>query len=345
MCEGAAVTPDPAVSQDERHPPVQNVNKKGDPVTGTDKDELIRQLQYLRKGVGITLARVARCPEVLRVCGTTHPDHALARIEATIDTLRNRRSAQALRAAYALDDLDPLPRLADRRARYANRRSTDTVENWENQGIEELRLLLLAQQPAIQPSGDTGGIPIGGYAMERLEAVYRYTNGCFTESVQTRDVIALVDNADGFIYATHIDTQLTVIRGGTPTVLDRSPDGWVRHKIMFPKPLARGESHEFVLRETLVVPETQRPDPDKISQIFHIPTRTFWVTAEFSGDVPPLIWSFDKLTHFERPGHPTPTNRLHPHHNRVTKEFNTLYGGLFSGIAWQWNHGELPHVE
>ncbi len=268
------------------------------------KDQLTEELQYLRKGAGITLAKLAGCPEVLRVCGASNlePQPALDRIAAMIDALRNRRSAQALLAAYALDGLEPLRFLKDRRARFAADRSSDTVENWENHGIAELRLLLLAQQPAIQPKQDTGGLPIGGYAMESLEAVYRYTDGCFTESVQTRDVIALVDNADGFIYATHVDTQLTVIRGGQPVVLDRSPEGWVRHKIMFPKPLARGESHQFVLRERLVVPETVRPDEDKISQIFHISTRMFWAEAQFTGEVPPLIWSFDKLTHFERPG-------------------------------------------
>lgn len=303
------------------------------------KDQLTEELQYLRKGAGITLAKLAGCPEVLRVCGATElePQPALDRIETTVDALRNRRSAQALLAAYALDGLEPLRLLKDRRGRFADDHSSDTVENWENQGIAELRLLLLAQQPAIQPKQDTVGLPVGGYAMESLEAVYRYTEGCFTESVQTREVIALVDDADGFIYATHVDTELTVIRGGEPVVLDRSSEGWVRHKIMFPKSLARGESHQFVVRERLVVPETVRPDEDKISQIFHIPTRTFWVEAQFTGDVPPVVWSFDKLTHFERPGRPTRQALLRPEGNRVAKEFHTLYGGLFSGIAWRWS--------
>jgi hypothetical protein len=303
-----------------------------------EKDELTLELQYLRKGAGITLPKLGRCPELLRVCAATSTDPlpALERVVTTIDALRNRRSAQALGAAYALDGLEPLPLLRDRRLRFADDRSTDTVENWENTGIDELRLLLLAQQSAIQPKSDTGGLPVGGYAMERLEAIYRYTDGCFIESVQTREVIALVDDADGFIYATHIDTRLTVIRGGEPVVLDRSPESWVRHKIMFPKPLSRGESHEFVIREQLVVPETERPDEDKISQIFHIPTRAFWVTAEFTGEVPPLVWSFDKVAHFERPGKPTEANRLWPENNRVVKEFKTLYGGLLSGIAWRW---------
>lgn len=312
--------------------------EKGNDVVSDAKDLLTEELQYLRKGEGITLAKLARSPEVLRVCAVTRldPQAALDRIEETIDVLRNRRSAQALRAAYALDGLEPLRLLKDRRARFAGDRSTDTVENWENQGIEELRLLLLARQPAIQPKSDTGGLPIGGYAMESLEAIYRYTDGCFTESVQTREVIALVDNADGFIYATHVTTELTVVRGGQPAVLDHSPEGWVRYKIMFPKPLVRGESHQFVIRERLAEPETARPLEDKISQIFHIPTRTFWVVAEFAGDVPPLAWAFDKLTHFERPGTPTKKNRLWPDGNRLVKEFNTLYGGLFSGIAWRW---------
>ncbi len=305
-----------------------------------ERDELTLELQYLRKGQGLTLSKLTKCPSLLDTCGVTatEPQPALERIENMIDALRTRRSAQALRAAYGLDGLEVLPLLRDRRKRFSDDRSPDTIENWENQGIQELRLLLLAHQPAIQPRSDTGGLPIGGYAMERLEAIYRYTNGCFNESVQTREVIALVDDADGFAYATHVDTKLTVIRGGEPVVLHRGAEGWVRHKIMFPKPLSRGESHEFVIREQLIVPETQRPDEDKISQIFHVPTRTFWVAAEFTGEVPPLVWSFDKLTHFERPGSPTPESRLWPANNRIAKEFATLYGGLFSGLAWRWNH-------
>ena len=305
----------------------------------TAKDELTLELQYLRKGFGLTLAKLAQCPEILRVCRTNagDPQPALVAITAAMEQLRNRRSAQALSAAYGLDELSPLPLLRDRRKRFGAQRSTDTVENWENDGIQELRLLLLAGQAEIQLSRDTGGLPVGGYAMEQLEALYRYTDGCFQESVQARNVIALVDDADGFIYATHVDTVLTVVRGGRAVVLDRVAEGWVRHKIIFPRALQRGESHEFVIREQLRVPETQRPDEDKISQIFHLPTRTFWVTAEFTGAVPPVVWSFDKLAHFERPGTPTRTNRLWPDRGRITQEFHTLYGGLFSGIAWRWN--------
>jgi hypothetical protein len=303
-----------------------------------EKDQLTEELQHLRKGAGITVAKLAKCPEVLRVCGATasHPEPALDLIAALIDALRNRESARALRAAYALDGLGPLQFLRDRRRRFDRNRSQDTVENWENRGIEELRLLLLAQQPGVQPKHETGGLPIGAYAMESLEAVYRYRDGCFTESVQARDVIALVDDADGFLYATHVDTELTVVRGGKAIVVDRSSSGWVRHKIMFPKHLARGESHQFILRERLVVPETERPEQDQISQIFHIPTRSFWVEAEFDGATPPLIWSFDKLTHFERPGEPTSSNQLRLDGQRVAKEFKTQYGGLVSGIAWRW---------
>ena len=307
-------------------------------VLSIGKDQLTEELQYLRKGAGITLAKLASCPEVLRVCGTAElePQPALDRITATIDTLRNRRSAQALLAAYALDGLEPLPFLKDRRGRFAADHSSDTVENWENQGIAELRLLLLAQQPAIQPKQDTGGLPIGGYAMESLEAVYRYTDGCFTESVQTREVIALVDGADGFIYATHVDTELTVIRGGQPVVLDRSSEGWVRHKIMFPRPLARGESHQFVLRERLVIPESAATGGRQDQPDLPHPNARVLGRGAVHRRSPTADLVIRQAHTLRAPGATVPRESGLARENRVTKEFKTLYGGLFSGLAWRW---------
>jgi len=55
------------------------------------------------------------------------------------------------------------------------------------------------------------------------------------------------------------------------------------------------------------------------------------------GDKPKLIWHYAQLSMFERPGQPSKDRLLNlGGGSDVRVEWNDLYGGLFSGIAWEW---------
>jgi hypothetical protein len=306
----------------------------------SDRVDLIADLSSLRKGAGLTLAKISRSPTLLSACAATrsNPQPAYDRIVQSLGALEARRSTQALQAAFNLTEDHAATLLDARRKSFAaaNARKKDAVKNWEDDAIEELALLLLGVPPMTALPTATQDVH-HAFVMEDLEIIARYDkHGCFAETVQTRKVISLVDNADGFIYATHNSTKLTMVHGGTITELDHQPNGAVRHKIMFPTPLQRGESTDFAFREQQIVPDDGRPLEDRVNQLFHIPTRRFWVQAQFAGDPPPVAWSFDKLTYFERPGQPTKENKLAAHGGKITAEYTNLFGGLAAGLAWRW---------
>ena len=305
-----------------------------------DLADLIREVTSLRKGEGMTPTKLSRSPALLSVCGATHadPHGAWQRVVEALDALENRRSARALRAALGLDNQHAGDRVDSRRRAFAKTvgRKKDAVKNWEDDAIEEVALILLGTSPLTPVPAAIKDVH-HAFVMENLEITARYDKrGCFVETLQTRKVISLIDNADGFIYATHNNTRLTVLRGGALTELDHQPNGAVRHKVVFSRPLMRGESTEFAFREVEIDCDDPRPDEDRVSQLFHIPTRRFWVQAQFAGNAPAVAWRFDKMTYFERPGQPTKANRLRAEDGRLTAEFTNLFGGLASGIAWRW---------
>lgn len=149
------------------------MKKAGIPTEESVNDALVRELQWLRKGEGVTLRRLSSASVLLSlVSGTASAPgagaetavHAADRLlRQALDSLGHGVAAQALRAALAIDLEDPLT-LTQRRYDFAARseRHPDTVENHENRAIEELALriqgLARQEQPATShaPSGNGG---------------------------------------------------------------------------------------------------------------------------------------------------------------------------------------------
>jgi hypothetical protein len=138
----------------------RTVKKAGAPSEETVRESLVRELQWLRKGEGVTLRRLSSAPALLAVA-SGEPTVAEASVEQAIhaaeqllrrglDTLGHGLGAEALRAALAVDLEDPLT-LTQRRYDFAarHRKHPDTVENHENRTIHELalRIQVLATQP------------------------------------------------------------------------------------------------------------------------------------------------------------------------------------------------------
>jgi hypothetical protein len=108
------------------------------------------------------------------------------------------------------------------------------------------------------------------------------------------------------------------------------------HRLLFPKPLKRGQTHKFSFLEA---PEALTPEnnEDFAGQSFETPALTYKQTVVFKDEKPAVIWSYDKLSQIKRPGEPTDKNRLEINKDGIVeKEFTQLYGGLHSGIAWRW---------
>lgn len=306
------------------------------------REDLITDLNYLRKGEGLTLERLPNAPAVIDYCGG--PDVPLStirtRLTTAVNSLRQHKGGPALRAAYGIDDHSP-PSTTERRRRYAASigRKPNTVLEWENSAIEELALVLITSYyaGAETPSGLV--IPHGGFLIENLHVVTVIRDRSFFESHQTRRIISLVEGAAGFRYGTYSPTGLSLVTGAT-TDPPEQHEGGTMHTLRFPRKLRRGEAYTFSFREHVPpsAPDgTRRGGLDFSGQTFETPTLRYTVEVCFLGDVPSVVWAYDKLSRIERPGDPNSRASMNTQDRAtVAVEFSELYGGLCSGLAWKW---------
>jgi hypothetical protein len=121
-------------------------------VNGAGYEALRRDLRRVRKGPGLTLKKFADAKALLsalarkaRRDGGPEPAQlslrdAYALFRQELEDLGDDLWAQATRNAYAIGRERNAGNLTERRADFARAhgRSAETIENYENQGIEEL---------------------------------------------------------------------------------------------------------------------------------------------------------------------------------------------------------------
>jgi hypothetical protein len=101
----------------------------------------------------------------------------------------------------------------------------------------------------------------------------------------------------------------------------------------------RGQLAE--LRFTMT-PDQKLADPNSLrlnetTRAFHEPTLEAKFELIFIGEKPQVIWQYDHLAMYERPGVPAKEQLLDLGDTSVVQaNFTDLYGGLFSGVAWKW---------
>jgi hypothetical protein len=105
--------------------------------------EVPDNLKYIRRGRGLTFAKLAECQYVMEVLGDLPLRVAYERLAGMVRMLGEDVQAMALRNAYAIDMLAP-DTLTRRRERIAGIRglSIDTIELYERNMIDELALRL-----------------------------------------------------------------------------------------------------------------------------------------------------------------------------------------------------------
>jgi hypothetical protein len=313
-------------------------------VTLRSRNDLIDDLIYLRKGPGLTLDRLKNAPAVIDYCGG--PDVPLStvreRLITAVNSLGGHRGGPALRAVYGVDG-PPAGDTEDRRRAFAGSvgRKPNTVRGWENDAIEELAVVLLTSYYAGSETPKGMVIPHGGFLIEHLHVVTVIRDRKFFESHQTRTLLSLVDGAAGFRYGSYSPTEIFALSGGSAGVPEQH-EGGTMHTIRFPKELSRGQAHTFSFRERIPAgaPDgATGPEAGFAGQTFESPTLSYTNEVCFLGDVPPTVWTYDKLSRIERPGTPTTSRGLNVGERAVFRvTFSELYGGLCSGIGWRWRN-------
>jgi len=109
-----------------------------------DLERLRDNLKYIRRGRGLTFAKLAECQCVMEVLGDLPLWVAYERLAGMVRTLGEDVQAMALRNAFAIDMLAP-ETLTRRRERIAGVHglSIDTIELYERNMIDELALRLV----------------------------------------------------------------------------------------------------------------------------------------------------------------------------------------------------------
>jgi hypothetical protein len=314
------------------------------------KADLLTDLIYLRKGLGLAAGRLSGASTLLEVCGGRgRPlEVTQARFVSAIESLPDLKSREVLLAAYGVSPVTSgLPSLGERRDAYGAQvdRGRDTLADWEDAALNELAITLLTSYYAGAPLPAQLPMPHGGYLLDYVNVTTLYRDRRFVEHEQGRRVISLVEGAAGFAYHSGEHTHVTALDGCT--VETRYVPGGSVHTLRFPG-LKRGDVHDFSFRETLDGSETQAdvPAQDLAGQSFETPTLVYRQEVTFLGQRPSVVWAYDKLSRIERPGNPE-TQRVLGFENSATvrAEFTQLYGGLFCGIAWRWEKDESVEPE
>lgn len=132
----------------------------GGKIQVTKPEDLVNDLITLRKGAGLTIAKLRGLPGLLASLGAESPVDAMEELKRRLTELGESREAQAARNAYGLGPSKSAGVTA-RRGDLAVHLQVhpDTVEGWENTGIRELAevlsheavVLQLVRKPSIVP--------------------------------------------------------------------------------------------------------------------------------------------------------------------------------------------------
>ena len=214
-------------------------------------------------------------------------------------------------------------------------RKPDTIAIWENAAVKELALHLISARYATSPFPD-GIPPMHGTAIhERIDITVLVRDRLWTETREIFRTIPLIDDVEYFEISSDIPAVITAI--SDIIVRSKTPNNGLSHRFYFKEKLKRGKPAEISF--------IMKPDGTRDAELtlkeetraFHLPTLAHGMEIMFIGDRPKIIWHYSHLPLYERPGVPTKKQLIDLAGGGSARvEWSDLYGGLYSGIAWEW---------
>lgn len=306
---------------------------------------LIDDLIYLRKGEGFASAKLRNATNLLAVLGGKNQNFKdlAVRFISAINSLPDEKSAQVLLSAYGLTSeylSAEHTSLAKRRRAFGQTigLKPDALAKRENAAISELAIQLITARYTMSPLPFSSAVvPHNAAIHEYVEILTLVKNTLWTEAREYYRLISLVDDVDYLEISSDIPAKIT--SNCECEVKTEPSSGGLRHRFFYPKPLMRGQLAE--LRFTMT-PDQKLADPNSLrlnetTRAFHEPTLEAKFELIFIGEKPQVIWQYDHLAMYERPGVPAKEQLLDLGDTSVVQaNFTDLYGGLFSGVAWKW---------
>lgn len=317
-------------------------------VAATVLDELI----YLRKGAGVTPARLERLDAVVRLLRGAN-ERGLAvrevfpvlaeRLRSAVESLSVLDGQPSDDAQLLLDVFGLSPEggaetaLGPRRdvagAKLGIRR--DAVADREAKALLRLRSQLLTGWYPLSPVPLPMPVSHGGAVLIAVKNRVVLQDGHLVENVHELQLLTTYDLAEYFAITSTATEQVSVLGGGWRLKEEPLPGGR-RLRFYAPSPMERGQVYTLAYR---VAPAMFGDDPELLVgnwQAFHEPTRVAIFEAEFRGVRPTWVWWFSGLSHLEAPGKPYWQTLLTPdEQGRVGVRFTDLGGGLYAGLGWE----------
>lgn len=304
-----------------------------------DAADLTDDLLFIRKGSGFTAKRIVNAGTLRHVLGGCDEpfDNLRDRFVSAIQSLRDPEPALLL-AAYGLaPDYIDLPMLRQRRERYGRTidRKVDTVADREDAAIEHLRVQLLTGWYTQSPVSARIPEMHNGIIQESVHVSTLVVDRQWQETREHYRFMALFDEADYIAISSSYPGR--PVPEGDFTVKTIRTGQSFSHQFWHNGPMKRGRTYDLRFR---LVPDDDYGQPEAIveeARAFHERTLTATIAVEFRGSTPHQAWSYERLTFFERPGEPNAGKRIDLTGLKTAQvQTHDQYGGLFSGIAWNW---------
>lgn len=301
--------------------------------------DVLDDLVFLHKDVGLTPARIAKAPLARQLLGGENESFEVMRerLVSAINSLRDPEPEILLDVFGLSPDTEQMALLKDRRKHYGDKHGikTEAVADREAPALDDLRKQLVTGWYPKSPSGFSVPQSHNGFIQQSANILTVVRNRAWQETREFHRLIAAFDEAD-FIAISNSFPGRPIPEGDFTVDTKRIGDSYT-HRFFYKEPMRRGETYDLKFR-LVADPELGTPGAlREESRAFHEPTRFTSFKAVFLGGKPVSIWSYRGLTFFERPGSLSTGESLEFDDESVVKAiFHDLYGGLFSGIAWEW---------
>lgn len=320
-----------------------------------DLTELINELKTLRKGRGLYVSQIGArvgpaLREVCEVTGADGPSEIRLKVSRRLEILAAGLPDDlrfVVLAAFAIRQDVRLPLYKDRVIWAATRLNRDprTARRRVDDGIHQLAqaaTLAVAESPAFTPDAIIGPA-IGWHTSdlrvtlaldrEQPEALEQRRIVADQDDLAELDLAVTVAEPPRRVVAVHRELGINVFYGGT--LIDQGMESSERRafQLGLPRPLARGEAHDFALHFRF--PEG-RPMQPHFACVPKHPCARFDLRVRFNPDRPPQrIWSMRNV--FQRDagdpvsgGEPLAVDQA----GEIHLQFQGLSPGLAYGASW-----------
>ncbi|MGK2875489.1 MAG: hypothetical protein ACSLEW_07590 [Nocardioides sp.] len=305
--------------------------------------DVLGDLIYLRKGVGLTPERFASRVALIGVLGgpSEPPEVLIERFGSAIGSLHDP-DAELLTEIFGLSpDTRSLGSLGARRDYSGHRLGIrrEAVADRDATALENLQRQLITGWYPKSPIGIRIPESHNGFVQHSVTVTTFVRDRKHLESRHQYRLFALFDGVEYLGWATAEPTSPVVVGNDFTVKTVQIASGWL-HQFWHKTPMQRGQTYDLTFR---IVNPDPAGDPywlHEESLAFHEPTWLANFEIVFLGELPSVAWKFEGLTALQRPGTPTEASTLQLDRRGAAPsakaQYRDIYGGLYCGVAWEW---------